>query len=59
MQKLSAKELLVQYYDLSRTNLENAKFTKSQLAGCNLFRSRLGDLSDAECDRTTIGPEGY
>jgi len=45
--------------DLSRTNLAFAKFTKAQLAGCNLFRSRLGDLSDAECDRTTIGPDGH
>ncbi|MGL5058750.1 MAG: pentapeptide repeat-containing protein [Microcoleus sp.] len=45
--------------DLRRANLEQAKLTKAQLAGCNLFRSRGADLSEAECDITTIGPEGY
>ena len=49
----------LRYADLSRANLEKAKLTNAQLAGCNLFRSRLVDLSDANCDRTTIGPEGY
>jgi uncharacterized protein YjbI with pentapeptide repeats len=49
----------LRYANLSRVNLENAKLTGAKLKGCNLFKARNADLSDAECDRTTIMPDGY
>jgi uncharacterized protein YjbI with pentapeptide repeats len=45
--------------DLSGANLEQAKLSNAELSGCNLFRAKMADLSEAKCDRTTIGPEGY
>jgi uncharacterized protein YjbI with pentapeptide repeats len=49
----------LRYANLSRVNLENAKLTGTRLNGCNLFKARNADLSEAECDHTTIMPDGY